>query len=59
MGDNFVQETGAFLTAAKASFSELDDSWKEMKTRVRFYVTLEGIRDLVKICSSFLCVLLL
>lgn len=46
MGDNFVQETGAFLTAAKASFSELDDSWKEMKTKVCFYETLEGDRTI-------------
>ena len=33
-GDNFVQDTGAFLTAAKASFTELDNSWKDMKTKV-------------------------
>ncbi|XP_028398626.1 disheveled-associated activator of morphogenesis 1-like [Dendronephthya gigantea] len=32
-GDNFVQDTGAFLTAAKASFTELDNSWKDMKTK--------------------------
>ncbi|XP_046849776.1 disheveled-associated activator of morphogenesis 1-like isoform X2 [Xenia sp. Carnegie-2017] len=41
-GDTFVQETGAFLTAARASFKELDDSWKEMKTRYEKSVAAFG-----------------
>ncbi|XP_046864119.1 disheveled-associated activator of morphogenesis 2-like [Xenia sp. Carnegie-2017] len=41
-GDNFVKETGTFLTAARASFNELDDSLKEMKTRYEKSVSAFG-----------------
>jgi hypothetical protein len=50
MGDNFVQETGAFLATTKASFTELDDSWKEMKTRVCFFF---NFKDLSMTISPF------
>jgi hypothetical protein len=49
IGDNFVPETGAFLTTAKASFTELDDSWKEMKTRVGFEI-LQSLLELYLDC---------